>query len=145
MKNLSLLAVFLTALLFSLTATASIYKWVDDNGRVQYTQTPPMDRPSEEIKGVKGSSQPVAPTRKPVEDSSDKKVMKSESEQGTRIEVVDEKELASYCNDLRESYRVLQEHNRASVMEDGKVRAMPYEEKKKNMDEIQQKIDQYCK
>lgn len=145
MKKLSFLVLLLATLLVSLSASASIYKWLDDNGKVQYTQTPPMDRPSEEIKSVTGSNQPVAPPPKTTSDASTKAVVEPESQEGTKVEIIDKKDLAKYCIDLKESYRVLQEHNRTSYMKDGEVVAMPYEEKKKRMDELQQKINEYCK
>ncbi len=144
MKKLTFLALLLATLLVSLSASASIYKWLDDNGKVQYTQTPPMDRPSEEIKSVTGSSQPVAPARSTKDDSS-KAVVEPEGEQGTTVEIIDKKDLEKYCADVRESYRVLQEHNRTSYIKDGEVVAMPYEEKKRRMDELQKKINEYCK
>jgi hypothetical protein len=144
MKKLSFLALFLATLLVSLSASASIYKWLDDNGKVQYTQTPPMDRPSEEIKSVTGTSQPVAPP-KPAKDESTKAVVEPEGEQGTTVEIIDKKDLNKYCADVKESYRVLQEHNRTSYIKDGEVVAMPYEEKKRRMDELQQKMNEYCK
>jgi len=145
MKKLSFLVFFLASLLISLSASASIFKSLDDNGKVQYTQTPPMDRPSEEIKSVTGTSQPVAPPPQTTKGESTKAIVEPENKEGTKVEIVDKKELEKYCIDLKESYRVLQEHNRTSYMKDGEVVTMPYEEKQKRMDELQQKINEYCK
>jgi hypothetical protein len=48
MKKTLLLAALIVAA--PLPALAEIYRWVDAQGRVQYTQTPPPDRPAETVR-----------------------------------------------------------------------------------------------
>ena len=45
-------ALFVAALLAALPATAEMYKWVDDNGVVTYSNTPPSGKQSKQVEAV---------------------------------------------------------------------------------------------
>ena len=60
MKNILLIALLLT---ISLSVNAQIYKWVDDNGNIQYSQTPPMDRDAQVLRGDRTSGTPLTTER----------------------------------------------------------------------------------
>ncbi|MBK9662821.1 MAG: DUF4124 domain-containing protein [Nitrosomonas sp.] len=47
-------------LLFSVTAQAQIYKWVDENGKTQYTDQPPPPNVATDVKGLNIKSAPMS-------------------------------------------------------------------------------------
>ena len=51
---MSIRSVLLIILMLSapLSLAGGIYKWIDENGQVQYTQTPPPNVPAERMKGA---------------------------------------------------------------------------------------------
>lgn len=62
-KHIPLLVIATCIGAFSITAHAKIYRWVDDNGKVNYTDTPPTHAAIEEHKinaPKKSSSKPAA-------------------------------------------------------------------------------------
>ena len=59
-------AIFLATLLAAApAATGQIYKWVDENGRTQYSETPPPGVKATRVETGAAGSAPVAPARTP--------------------------------------------------------------------------------
>jgi S1-C subfamily serine protease len=56
-KNIKLGLFFSALVIFSAVAEAKLYKWVDENGKTHFSQTPPIDR-NQEFESARMDSQP---------------------------------------------------------------------------------------
>lgn len=54
------IALFLLTLMFTLSANAQVYRWVDDQGRVHYSDTPPPSEQAEALDIESGERAPAA-------------------------------------------------------------------------------------
>ena len=52
---------FSSMILAATPAAAEIYRWVDDDGKLHYSQTPPEDQAATMVKPAPGASKPAAP------------------------------------------------------------------------------------
>lgn len=143
MKNILLIALLLT---ISLSANAQIYKWVDDNGNIQYSQTPPMDRDAQVIRGDHTKGTPLTTEfslkDKNVEGDIEVKDMKSESGE---VSVIDTEKLKEYCAQQRQNLQVTENTKRMSVLgEDGKITNISDKDKEAKIQEIRANLQKYC-
>ena len=138
---------FLLATLLAIPASqADVYKWYDDDGKVQYTQTPPMDRPSVRIRTSAGSTS--TPARDTVSQPAGKaaapdQTANREADEGP-IEVIDSDKLEAYCAKQRRNLETLQNTKRISVRDGDTVRELSEEEKQARIARIRKNLETYC-
>jgi hypothetical protein len=144
------LIIGILALLAAQPALAKTYKWVDENGVTQYTQTPP---PKGDFKGVKD---PVKPAISPEEakrqlqervDAFEKRRDDSgKARQEAEKKKSEEGKKQADCEKSRKNLATFQENSRIKFTDkDGNVTIMPEEERQKKMQEIQDNIKKLCK
>jgi hypothetical protein len=129
-----------------LSANAQIYKWVDDNGNIQYTQTPPTDRDSIVIRGDHTQGRPVAHdfTLKQPGVGEEVEVKDVKDPQG-EVSVIDTEKLKQYCAQQRHNLEVTQNTKRMSVLgEDGKITNISDKDKQAKIDSIKANLQKYC-
>jgi hypothetical protein len=144
MMKLSLIAFLLLTL--SLNAhSAEIYKWMDEEGKTHYSQTPPDGVEAEAIQPDRTPARPLTQDftiKQPgVQGEVDVKDMQDDSGE---ITVIDTDKLKTYCEDQRRNLAVLQNTRRISVMEDGKSTNISYEDKEQKIQNIQKNLQEYC-
>ncbi len=144
MMKLSLITCLL--LTFSLNAyAAEIYKWMDEEGKIHYSQTPPDGVEAEAIKPDRTQARPLTQEftiKQPgVQGEVDVKDMKDDSGEVT---VIDTDKLETYCAEQRRNLSVLQNTRRISVMEDGKSTNISYKDKEQKIQNIQKNLQEYC-
>lgn len=129
-KTKAIVASAILAGLFALPAGADewVYRWVDKDGVVQYTQQPPKGLPSEAIKVRKGYSMPAedaqaAPTP-------------AEQEEAKRQE---------YCAGAKKNAALLTSNQDINTRDaSGTTRLMTAEERKAELERTNKAIDLYC-
>jgi hypothetical protein len=74
-------SLLITCLVAATPAHAEVYKWVDANGKVQYSDSPPADRKAGLVKGVPAAQQGAGPTdwQEKDRDFRRRKILKEES------------------------------------------------------------------
>jgi Domain of unknown function (DUF4124) len=149
-----------TALLisFPLAALADIYQWKDAEGRTQYSDQPPSDRPARLIKSA-NSSQPVAEKSDAGnEEKAEKKGPKSlaEKEQESRKRKIDaektEKESATKdaekkanCTQARDQMKTLEEGGRIYKRDEkGEKNYLDDKALVKEMSDAKTNVGKYC-
>ncbi len=144
--KIKVLALFNISLLFfalSLSAASYMYKWVDANGEVQYTERPPADGVSYERirmadKG-KDKSTPIPVVENPL----------NKTEQTPQDKQADESSKnyndwrAENCKVAKQNLDVLQAGGRISSG-DGENGFLSDEEIKTKIEEMQTKVEKYC-
>jgi hypothetical protein len=143
MKNILLIAFLFS---FTIVAQAQIYKWVDDNGNIQYTQTPPTDREVEVIRGDRTQGRPVTADFSLKQPGVGEEVeVKDVKDPDGEVTVIDTDKLEQYCAEQRHSLEVTERTKRISVMgDDGKISNISDAEKQKKIDNIKANLQKYC-
>lgn len=143
MKNILLIA-FLFLLTF--TAQAQIYKWVDDNGNIQYTQTPPTDREVKVIRGDHTQGRPLTADFSLKQPGVGEEVeVKDVKDPQGEVSVIDTEKLKQYCAQQRHNLEVTERTKRMSVLgEDGKITNISDADKEAKIQEIKANLQKYC-
>ncbi len=127
---------------------ADVFKWYDDAGKVQYTQTPPMDRPSVRIRTSSGSTSTPARDTTPAKAAAAEPAPADQPDDKTAdegpIEVIDSDKLEAYCEKQRRSLDTLQNTKRISVREGNTVRELSEAEKQARIARIRKNLETYC-
>jgi len=140
------LTIFLLMLMLCSAASAKLYKWVDTDGNVTYSERKPPDRQAEELKlrGVAPVSKEQARERlDELKGNADLPRKDREFKQTVSTETAErDKRLAQNCETHRENLRVLQNAPRVKGSDgsflDDKARAA-------QMDRAQKEIESNCK
>jgi len=145
------LFLFAALILITTTLTAGkMYRWVDENGVTQYTQSPP---PSGEASEVKPPPPPaVSPEeaqrklnaqRQQLEDlREDRSLAKQKTEESKEEQAFNTKN----CQAARNNLKRLQENPRGRWMQkDGTQARYSEEERQKKINEAQDQIKEFCK
>ncbi len=136
------IAALFGALLFE-PAMARMYKWVDEDGQVHYSQQPPMDKKSEHIKAT--------PPPRSSGKSADKDTKEADAEQATAEEdetkqykVETEASIKRNCKQARDKLTSFTMRGRVQVNEGGTYRTLTEEERQAGIAEAKKRIKQYC-
>ena len=142
----SLVVVMSLSLVFG--AQARMYKWVDEDGVTQYTQTPP---PGEiEAKTIEvetgPASAPAATKDKPASQDTSKKENKEETAAEDTISDAEyEAQVKQACESARKSL-VSYQRNRVNLVDkDGNVRVAGEDERQAGLKAAEDAIKKYCK
>lgn len=127
---------------FSLFAAPTIYKWIDDDGVVHYSEDPPADvdyqRVSTSVPATSGSDDSdTGPDSD--EDEPDAQTDQPEAQEGPDPEVVAER-----CEQARSNLQLLQENTRLMTNDRGSERRLTREERQERIDNLQEFIDEWC-
>lgn len=144
---------------FPAAVSAAAYRWVDDNGNVQFTQEPPpKGRIAEKIKTLKDPRpQPAKSSteNKPKEAEGDKKAenkkdARAQAEAEKREKAKLKKEQAKWnkknCAKARANYKELTEHPRIRYIDKkGAVTRLSEKERQDKIKEAREQIKRLCK
>ena len=151
MKLLS--PVLLLLLTLPLKGYAEVYKSVDENGNVTYSQTKPKDSDNvETIKTPKFKPAPPPPTTKPVAASTsadpkpeDAENKQADSEEQQQVDAENAEIKKQNCENSKSRYKQLSEAGRVKITgEDGNLKWASEEEIKSRLDELKANVDKWC-
>lgn len=150
----------LLLLLFLQTATAStLYKWVDENGNIVYSQTMPppgakvLQQPR--IRGLK-TPEPPAANEAPVESASEESPQQAETtasastpapgaQPARDLTEEQQEQYREYCQNLRKNLELLEQPKRVYVStEDGGRHYLGDEEREEKIRTTNEKITKHC-
>ena len=153
-KIITLASVSTLTLMFCVSSQAEIYKWVDSNGGVNYTATPPV----QEKKRVKATNiedriKAAAGKYRPPANSSSKDGAETNQEnsadQGTEGEAKlagPDKKLIKYCENQRDNLKQLKKNYRNVWIDvKGKKTNLDQEQRKQKVEYLQTRIQEDCK
>ena len=145
----ALLLVGLFLLAMAGTATAvEVYRWIDEEGVVHYSQTPPSDRPAVrldvEAPAADDPAQARAETRALLESAAERAYQERlEREERERLRQSRE-ERAAWCPQARQELRALRERARVRHEDEG-YRLMTDEERQRKARALEEKIERRCR
>ena len=122
---------------FASTAYAGLYKWVDDEGNVHYSQKPPRERQYKRLKAPATAQE----GSKPLYQKNNKKSKSSDvvATQTAKNEKIREKK-CKYAKENLETYTVY----RRLRDKDGNVRTVDDNERAKQIKDSKQAINDFC-
>lgn len=143
-------ALFTGLLCLANPAMAKLYKWVDENGVTQYTQTPP---PKGDFSDVKPAPKPaVDPQQAQTEMQKRLEAFKQRREDSAKNQAEADKqaaeraEKAQKCDKARKNLAFLQTHARIrSIDKDGNATLLPEEQRQEKIKQANDAIKKYCK
>ncbi len=135
------LGVSIIAVLWITTGwAATIYKWKDDNGTVQYTAQPPSDRNYEKIKTSSGSS-----SRSDASTANQPAAEDSKPEQKAMNMPPESRKDPERCAWARHNLETLNTNSRIKIQdENGEMRFLNQEEISEKRKEVETAIEQSC-
>lgn len=146
-STVALAAACLLAVTASPTQAATIYKSVDERGNVQFSQTPPKDRPSEELEagGSVDKSSSDAPAVEAEDDAAAEEVDNA-SDPAKEVKVVDREKARETCRQAREQREAVAESGNQLMVQDeaGKYRPMGEEQRAERLERLDAIIEEAC-
>jgi hypothetical protein len=150
-NNMTRLFLFTALILITTTlAAGKMYRWVDENGVTQYTQSPPPKGDATEVKpppppavSPEEAQRKLNAQRQQLEDlREDRSLAKQKTKEGK-----EEKELnTKNCQLARNNLKRLQENPRGRWMQkDGQQTRYSDEERQTKIKEAQDQIQEFCK
>ena len=142
----------LVILALPLLTGADVYRWVDDNGVVNYTQQKPRHVDAELVSTKRGSSAPSAAAQpapaaspRPELDEKQQRLLEElQAAEATRREELAEAR-ADNCRRARTLLERLTTKSRIKVRgEDGQVQVLPEEQRQQRISEAQQGVAANC-
>jgi len=146
-KNPLLQLIAITLLLLAASSTmAAMYKWVDDEGNIHYSQTPPMERQSEQIEKPRMPAPPPKADAAPADTTTAEPTAGTESEGPSEEEIRAEKErVAEECRRARQWISEIENKPRLRVRDDsGNLRYLTEEERQARLKQAQDYLRKYC-
>lgn len=147
---------FATALLLlsfiSLPAQAGLNKWVDEHGKVHYTDSPPLDAKVESVRNVTGKGQEAAPVDYSSKSYSQRaaemkkaRQEKNEASEKSAREAAQQQERKRNCAAARENLRSLESGTRlVTYDEKGERRFMDDAERAQRLNSAREAVKGNC-
>ncbi|HAO24154.1 MULTISPECIES: DUF4124 domain-containing protein [unclassified Methylophaga] len=137
------------ALVFAMAVQADAYKWIDDDGDVIYSQTPPVDKPYEKMGTPPPPSMNPEAAKKQVESlieaqkATDK--AREEEQQKQQQEQLAAEALAENCRVAKYNLQQYQNNPGRRMMDaQGNVTRPTEEERQQKISTLQQQVNQFC-
>lgn len=146
--TLALAVACLLAVTASPTQAATIYKSVDERGNVQFSQTPPKDRPSEELEAGGSVDKPSsdAPAVEAEDDNPAAEEVDNASDPAKEVKVVDREKARETCRQAREQREAVAESGNQLMVQDeaGKYQPMSEDQRAERLERLDAIIEEAC-
>lgn len=139
--------ILLCGILFNGFSYAAMYKWIDENGRTHYSQSPPNS--GVEVETIEprakvdtdSANKEITEQSKKAKELRDKRLSKEEQKRKVEQDA-DIKE--KNCNQVKKSYTSYQKPRITLENNDGSSRILSEEERQKGLNKAQEQIDDFC-
>ncbi len=150
MKKILFTLIAAACALVAIGAAAQVYKWVDKDGKVQYSdQPPPPDAAKATAQKIDASptvSAPVKPLADKAKDFDKRKTEAAEKAKKSDAEAQVAKQKETNCMQARGNLKVLQDAPKLTrVNKDGEIVFVEDSEREGEMAKAQKSIDEFCK
>lgn len=129
-------------------AAAAMYKWVDEQGQVHYSQSPPLDQQSEKVKAPPPPPASAADEQSKLQQQIDdlekrqeERAKAAESEQKSAEEAAAFK---AACERAKSNLQALTSRGQVSLKDGDEYRVMTEEERQARIARAKRQIEEYC-
>lgn len=145
-KQLLHVMVSLMLLITAPSVMATMYKWVDDEGNIHYSQTPPVDREASTIAKPRTPPPPPPSTEGEPDATASEGGEELQGDGPTEEEIRAEKErIAQECQRARQWISEIENKPRLRVRDDdGNLRYLSEEERQARLKQAQDYLKKYC-
>lgn len=130
------------------TAAAEIYRWVDDEGVVHYSQQPPGDRAAKRVEAARPPADDPEQRRAATEDLRESNRVHFHEQRLKREEQARERErqadLRDFCNRLRGKREKLANSPKVRAQTEDGYRVMSYEERQQKLQVFDRRLAEHC-
>ncbi|MEE9302453.1 MAG: DUF4124 domain-containing protein [Thiotrichaceae bacterium] len=158
MKTMTLASVALLLMTLATATSAQIYKWVDENGQLHYTERPAPDGQKTEaiedkiryaaaLRSKKKTQSPYIPSGYQREaEESDEVEIKREDVVSKQKEAQDDyrKQLDAYCTSQQNNLTLLRTSSPIAWEEDGNTELLTKQQKTDKITEISKNVEKNC-
>lgn len=149
---MKILLALTTLLVFSAPASAEMYRWVDAQGKVHYSDQPPAEK-SKSSKTLNIPNQPAAPTAASPKSWQEKELdykkrqaAATESETKKKKDADDAKAKFENCDKAKKALKTLEDGGRINTYDDkGNRSVMNDAQRTKAMDDAKKSVSEWCK
>ena len=137
---------FVTSLLFSAPNHAeNVYKWVDEEGRIHYSDIKPNKNNVEEFKvrGNKNTSKGASVFEKTA-DLDARKLEELENKAEALQANTERRQQDARCQAIRDNLKKMNENSRIKIMENGETRFLSPEEIEERKNSYQEMLESSC-
>lgn len=136
----------------SLSAQAGLNKWVDENGKVHYSDSPPVDAKVEPVRNITGKGQESAPadyssksySQREAELNKSRQEKKEATEKSAR-EAAQQQERKQNCAAARDNLRALESGTRlVTYDENGEKRFLDDAERSQRLNSAREAVKANC-
>jgi hypothetical protein len=142
------LLLILIALMVSGPSLAGMYKWTDSSGQVHYTDSPPADQKAKALNPATatptGAEVEKSKQDKQLEEFNKRQAEEKEKEELARKKALEKKQREQQCATLRKNLQLYLTKRRVAKNENGVVVEVPYEERLKEIENIQDQMKKVC-
>ncbi len=140
----------LIMLLCTLTAQAAMYRWVDENGVTQYSQTPPPAQDADKLKPPPPPAESPQEARRrldlQLQQIDDRREDRELADEERRRKEEERRIARKNCDSARTNLENLQSASRRLVrMHDGSYKRLTEEERQERMQKAREQIETNCK
>jgi hypothetical protein len=130
---------------YSASYAADIYKWVDKDGQIHYSEIPPQDVDAQRIKGANnqpGGTDNIMQQEKAFEQRREERLNKAAEQEKAQAEQLQHKQ---ECEKIRQTYDMQNTSRRVAKEVDGQMVIMSEEDRSKRREELRQMLEKDCK
>lgn len=136
--------IYLTFIVFSTANAANIHKWVDEEGNVHYSDSPPVSTSTEQVRVIGAPSNPGRALPRLGNNASGTKGANADGN-GKNDPTVPEDQAKIACENAQKDLEVLNNSDRIQLRSaDGSTRFMTTEEIAERRTSTEQDIERFC-
>jgi hypothetical protein len=140
--------VILIALMVSGPSLAGMYKWTDSSGQVHYTDSPPVDQKAKALNPrtatPTGAEAEKSKMDKQIEEFNQRQAEEQEKEELAKKNALEKKQREQQCVTLRNNLQLYLTKRRVAKNDNGEVVEVPYEQRLKEIENIQEQMKKVC-
>ena len=142
------LLVILIALMVSGPSLAGMYKWTDSSGQVHYTDSPPVDKKAKALNPrtatPTGAEAEKSKMDKQIEEFNKRQAEEQKQAELARKKALEKKQREQQCVTLRNNLQLYLTKRRVAKNDSGEVVEVPYEQRLKEIEKIQEQMKEVC-
>lgn len=137
---------FVFLILSATSANAGLNKWVDEQGKVHYSDQPPVGVEASTLRNAPPPASASAPTKSFSEREAELKKARKSQREASEKTAQDQSDAEANCTTAKKTYYSLQQGGRlVEYDKNGEQRFLEDEERQRRTEKAQAEIEKWCK
>ena len=140
-----ILSILSISMLFPALCFATIYKWVDEEGKIHYSERKPPEASAEKMNVPSKAPTVTSTYKRPSLKTEDETGADTQGDTQQKKPEMNPEEKKKACNDARKSLETINSRGRVKLRDkDGNIRYMGEDERQDRIKREQERINKYC-